>query len=225
MKLFKPFFAAATLLCSLAFATPAVLAQGEHEHGAGAPQADQARGEFDLRFIDMTTMHHEMGLKMNRLAEQKAQNAGLKAKARDMARTQQRDIDALTQLRARLYPDAPKHQMGSLSGRDKDLAGGQGTSGHTASGHRPGDPSTGRKEAGGMETMMAQIDRLEKMSGEEFDREFAKDMIRHHEMQIQMSERALEQAKHEEVRDIAKATLTSHKQDIADLERFAGPAR
>lgn len=226
----RNFAAAAAFLGAFAFATPGPLAQQNqaHQHGE-SPKAGQAqqKGEFDLRFLDMTAMHHEMGLKMSQTAQLKAENSELKAKATEMAQEQRREIDEIDRLRSKLYPDAPKrqgisdmqHGMGSMHGAE--------TSGQSGTGHQHEGQSMGAggMQMEGMEKAMAQMNRLEKLRGAEFDQAFAKNMIQHHQMQVRVSERALKDAKHDEVRDLAKETLTSQNKDIADLRRFAGSAK
>ena len=50
-------------------------------------------------------------------------------------------------------------------------------------------------------------------------------MIQHHQMQVRMSERAAKEARHDEVRELAKESLAAQKTDIVDLQKFAGPAK
>lgn len=186
-------------------------------------QTGQQQGDFDLRFLDMTAMHHEMGLKMAQLAEQKAENEELKAKATKMTQEQREEIQQLDQLRSRLYPDAPKREpMGGMMGGMGSMPG-HGTSGEKGAGHEhAGQPqgTTGMEPGRMRSDMMGQMNRLEKLDGAEFDRTFAEMMIRHHQMNVRMVERALEEAKHDEVRELARETLTRQKKDIADLQKF-----
>lgn len=230
-------FTAALVLAGVVVLTASgLLAQDpQHQHSqtsASAKSGSPQQGEFDLRFIDMTLMHHEMGVKMNQLAEQKAENPELKAKARQMAQDHQRDIDRLNQMRSQLYPNAPKHNMGGMemSGHDMDSMGGQGTSGQAGSQHEHGQAQgsggqmSGHMQMGGMSGMMDEMNRLQGLTGTAFDRAFAKDMIQHHQMQVRMSERAVKEAKHDEVRDFAQKTITDQKKDIADLQKFSASA-
>lgn len=231
----KNFAAAAAFLGAFAFATPGPLAQQSqpHQHGE-SPTGGQAQqnGDFDLRFLDMTAMHHEMGVKMSELAGQKAESAQLKAKATEMAQAQQRDIADVEQLRSTLYPNAPKRQgMSEMHGHMESM-GGTGTSGQSGAGHQHEGQSQasaagqkGGMMGGDMQAMMAEMKRLEKLTGVEFDQAFAKQMIRHHQMQIRMSERATKDAKHDEVREFAQKSITEQKKDISDLERFSGTAK
>lgn len=242
----KQFAAATVLVGALALAPAGALAQQERQDaqasGKGkSAQQGQRHGEFDMRFIDMTIAHHEMGIKMSRLAEQKAENAGLKAKAAEIGRAQQHDIDELQQMRERLYPDAPEPRATSgTSGNDMGSMRGHAAAGEANPQHhaeQQARPTSGATEGaekdsqgdhrhgdGGMEQAKELIERLEKLDGEEFDREFAKEMIRHHEMQVRMSEQALNQVRHDEVRDFAQKSVDDHKMDIEHLKKFAGPA-
>lgn len=224
---------AAVLAVGLAVSASSLLGQ-EHQHPqSGTTAMGSQQGDFDLRFIDMTLMHHEMGVKMNQLAEQKAENPELKAKAKEMAEDQQRDIDRLNQLRSQLYPNAPKRDTGAMgmSGHDMGSMGGEGTSGQAGNAHEHGQAQgaggqmgSGHMQMGGMSGMMDQMNRLQGLTGTAFDRAFAKDMIQHHQMQVRMSERAVKEAKHDEVRDFAQKTIADQKKDIADLQKFSASA-
>ena len=78
---------------------------------------------------------------------------------------------------------------------------------------------------GDMKAVMAEMNRLETLTGAEFDQAFAKQMIRHHQMHIRMSERATKDAKHDEVRQFAQESIAEQKKDISDLEKFSGAAK
>jgi uncharacterized protein (DUF305 family) len=206
------------------------MAQQGHQHEQPKPEkSNQAqRGDFDLRFLEMTAMHHEMGVKMSELAEEKAQNAELKGKAKQMVDEQRQEIGQLDQLRTRLYPDAGRRQsasemMGSMHGTG--TSGEKGAAQHQHEGQSKGMAGMHEDMHKGGTEMMGQMNRLEKLEGAEFDRAFAKAMIQHHQMQVKMSQRAIKDAKHDEVQQIAKETLERQKRDIAELQKFAGASK
>jgi len=220
------------LAAVVTLAVAGAMAQQGHQHEQAQPKrgdkAHQQQGDFDLRFLEMTAMHHEMGVRMSELAEDKARNAELKVKAKQMLDEQRQEIDQLDQLRSRLYPDAGKRQSASEM---MESMHGTGTSGEKASGQHQHEGQTkgmaGMHEEmhkGGMD-MIGQMNRLEKLEGAEFDRAFAKAMIQHHQMQVKMSQRAIKDAKHDEVQEIAKETLERQKRDITELQKFAGASK
>lgn len=230
------------VVAALIFAAPRLFAQssGQHPQAAKSAQAQQ-KADFDLRFIDMTASHHEMGVKMNQLAAQKATNPDLKAMAAQMAQDVASEIEQIDQLRAQLYPNAPKRQpmsgmdmpgMGSMSAQGSSAAnkgagmqmGGMGMGGMQMGGM---DKQTGgmSDKMGDMAKMMEDMKRLEKLTGPEFDRAFVQTMIQHHEMHAPMSERAITEATHDEVRDLAKTTLAAGKKATEDLQKFAGSGK
>lgn len=181
-------------------------------------QQSQKKGEFDLRFLDMTAMHHERGVKMAELAEDKAENPELKNKAKEIAKRQREELEQIDQLRSRLYPDAPKRErMGEMARGDRPMEGTGGQAGETR-----GTAGRAGGKGGGS---MAEMDRLQNLQGAEFDRAFAKAMIQHHQMQVRSSQRALKQARHDEVRQFAQSAVTSQKKEIGDLQQFAGTAK
>src|SRR5918993_4026993 len=95
--------AAFALACAavVAFGVVSAAAQDHTGHGqaAGMP--------YDLHFIDMTIMHHDQGVEMARLAQQKGTDARVKAFAKKTADDQQHDIGVLRGHRQHWYSNHP----------------------------------------------------------------------------------------------------------------------
>ena len=68
---------------------------------------------------------------------------------------------------------------------------------------------------GEMDGMMAG---LAGKSGDDFDKAFLSEMIMHHEGAVDMAEAALQSAKHEEIKDMARAIITAQTAEINQMK-------
>ncbi|MBY0293908.1 DUF305 domain-containing protein, partial [Patescibacteria group bacterium] len=74
-------------------------------------------------------------------------------------------------------------------------------------GHMMADGSMMQNGMGSaMDDMMAG---LKGKTGDEFDRAFLSEMIMHHQGAVQMAQAALQDAKHQEIKDMAKAIISA----------------
>jgi len=55
-------------------------------------------------------------------------------------------------------------------------------------------------------------------TGDEFDKVFLSEMIVHHEGAVQMAQLALQNAKHQEIKDLAQAIITAQNIEIAQMK-------
>lgn len=58
------------------------------------------------------------------------------------------------------------------------------------------------------------------LSGEAYDKEFLKQMILHHQQAVDMSKYADTNAKHQEVKDLARAVIAAQEKEIADMRNW-----
>lgn len=70
---------------------------------------------------------------------------------------------------------------------------------------------------GAMEDMMAG---LQNKTGEEFDQTFLEEMIEHHQGAVNMATAALASAKHQEIKDMAKAIIEAQTKEIGDMKAW-----
>ena len=70
---------------------------------------------------------------------------------------------------------------------------------------------------GAMEDMMAG---LEDKTGDEFDEAFIEEMIEHHQGAISMATSALTSAKHQEIKDLAKAIIEAQAKEISQMQAW-----
>lgn len=77
------------------------------------------------------------------------------------------------------------------------------------------------ESSGGMGDDMADMEaKLNGLSGEAYDKEFLRQMILHHQQAVDMSKYADTNAKHQEVKDLAKAIITAQEKEIADMKSW-----
>lgn len=63
-------------------------------------------------------------------------------------------------------------------------------------------------------TMDSMVQNLEGKTGEEFDKEFIKGMVEHHQGAIDMAKRAEQNAKHQEIKDLSKDIISAQEKEI-----------
>jgi len=74
---------------------------------------------------------------------------------------------------------------------------------------------------GSMEGMMSDMNaQLEGKTGDEFDKIFLSEMITHHEGAVAMADAALQNARHQEVKDLAKSIISTQNREIADMKMW-----
>jgi uncharacterized protein (DUF305 family) len=74
---------------------------------------------------------------------------------------------------------------------------------------------------GDMASMMAHMNAsLEGKSGDTFDKAFIDEMIVHHEGAIDMAELALTNAKHQEIKDLAKDIISAQTKEIEQMKSW-----
>lgn len=70
---------------------------------------------------------------------------------------------------------------------------------------------------GQMDGMMME---LEGKKGDDFDRAFLREMIVHHEGAVEMAESALQNAKHQEIRDLSSAIISAQEKEIGQMKEW-----
>ncbi len=61
---------------------------------------------------------------------------------------------------------------------------------------------------------------LNGLTGDDFDKEFIREMIVHHEGAIDMANAALKNAKHDEIKNLANAIIVSQGKEIEDMKSW-----
>ncbi len=68
--------------------------------------------------------------------------------------------------------------------------------------------------------MVEMMNKLKDLTGEEYDKEFLTQMIIHHEQAIEMSKYAEQNAKHQEIKDLAKDIIAAQTKEINDMKQW-----
>lgn len=167
-------------------------------HGAHSGQPQSSNVPFDLHFIDMMTMHHQHGVEMARLAEEKGENPRVKAFAAKTRADQEKDIAELQRYRDQWYKDQPKaehHQMAAGAARDQ-----------------------GHDEM--QKKMEMHMNELKANSGHGFDHQFVDLMAHHHKEGIAMAREATTKAEHAEIKAFSKKLIAKQEKETAELNQM-----
>jgi uncharacterized protein (DUF305 family) len=161
-------------------------------HGMDLGPAD---AEYDLRFIDAMTPHHQGAVKMAQEAKQKSKRPEIQKLADDIIKAQDKEIAQMRQWRTAWYPKASEPvAFDSKTGKSMSMSQDQRSS------------------------MMMNMDLG--AADAEFDLRFINAMIPHHEGAIVMAKDALTKAKHPELKQLAKDIITSQQVEIDQMKQW-----
>jgi uncharacterized protein (DUF305 family) len=161
-----------------------------HGKAAGMP--------YDLHYIDMTIMHHEQGVEMARLAQQKGTDARVKAFAKKTGDDQQRDLMVLRGHRQHWYSDRAPMDHAQMMAHMQGM---------------PGQQNMKMDHEGDFR-------KLEATEGRAFDRLFLDTMTHHHKMAVDMSKEAMTKAEHAEIKEFARKAVAKQQGEIAEMNRI-----
>lgn len=155
-----------------------------------------ADANFDLRFIDAMTPHHEGAVVMAKEALQKSKRPEIKKLATDIISAQNKEISEMKEWRTAWYPKAPATPMAynSQTGQMMPMKDDQ------------------------MKGMMMSIDLG--AADSEFDLRFINAMIPHHQGAVVMAQDALNKSKRPEIQKLAKDIIASQQAEIAQMEQW-----
>jgi uncharacterized protein (DUF305 family) len=152
--------------------------------------------DFDLRFIDAMTPHHEGGVVMAQEALQKSQRPEIKQLAKEIIDAQEKEIAELKQFRQSWYPKAEATPM--MYSADM---------GHMM------PMSAEMKSSMMMTTDLGAAD-------DQFDLRFMNAMVPHHEGALTMAKEALEKSDRPEIQQMAQAIISSQQQEISQMQQW-----
>ena len=157
--------------------------------------------EVDQLYIDMMLPHHESIIALAQAAQDRLTDERLQTIADNIITAQSAENEELRGLREQWYGSAESMPMDeSMMGMMTEMMPGMGD----------------------MAAMQMQMDPQALVAafcaGEDPDQTFIDLVIPHHEMAIQSSEAALEQATHEELRAIAEQVIQAQQAEIDELE-------
>lgn len=85
---------------------PALAHEKESASQQSSPHAEKQ--VFDIQFLDSMIKHHEDGIMMFQMAEEKAKDSDIRMMAEKMTQDQKKEIPELQALRNEVKPDAPQ---------------------------------------------------------------------------------------------------------------------
>ena len=150
---------------------------------------------FDLQFIDRMTMHHEGAIVSSEHMISDSERPELRRLAENIRRSQSEQIKQMQEFRNEWYTDGEQTSGMPTGMMDRMMGNG-----------------------GMMEGMMGGS--MQKMMGADAtDEMFLRMMIPHHQMAVDMSEKALREAKHPELEELAR---TMRDEQSAEIELMRG---
>ncbi|QDL09845.1 DUF305 domain-containing protein [Brasilonema octagenarum UFV-E1] len=155
-----------------------------------------ADANYDLRFIDAMTPHHEGAVVMAKVALQKSKRPEIKKLAQEIIKAQNKEIAELKQWRTAWYPKAPSTPMAW----------------NTQMNHMM-EMSPEQSKAMRMDMDLGAADN-------DFDLRFINAMIPHHEAAVTMAQDALNKSKRPEIKKLAQNIITSQQQEIAQMKKW-----
>ncbi len=155
-----------------------------------------ADADYDLRFIDAMTPHHQGAVEMAKEAQQKSKRPEIKQLADNIIKAQNKEIEQMKQWRKAWYPKAG----------DKPMAY------HAQMGHMM------EMSPEQMKSMMMSNDLG--AADADFDKRFIDAMTPHHEGALTMAKDALSKSKHSEIKLLAQDILTSQQKEIGQMKQW-----
>lgn len=155
-----------------------------------------ADAEFDLRFVDAMTPHHQGAVVMAKEAQQKSKRSEIQKLAADIIQSQNQEINQMQQWRQAWYPQTSKEAIAYNA-----------QMGHSM-------PMTPEQKSSMMMTMDLGA------ADTQFDLRFINAMIPHHQGAVTMAQDALNKSKRPEIQKLANNIIASQKVEISQMEQW-----
>ena len=155
-----------------------------------------ADANYDLRFIDGMTPHHQGAVVMAKEALQKSKRPEIKKLAEEIIKAQNKEIAELKQWRQAWYPKASSTPMAWNTQKNQTIA-----------------MSDEQSKAMRMDMDLGAGDA-------EFDLRFINAMIPHHEGAVTMAQDALSKSKRPEIKKLAQNIITSQQKEIEQMKKW-----
>ncbi|GET41134.1 DUF305 domain-containing protein [Microseira wollei] len=166
---------------------------GNHSMAINLGPAD---ADYDLRFIDAMTPHHQGAVLMAQEVQQKSKRPEMKQLADNIIKAQNQEIEQMKQWRNNWYPPAGNQPMAY-------------------------DAKMGQTVAMSPEQMQSMMMSQDLGSADEtFDQRFIDAMIPHHEAALTMAQDALKKTKRPEIKKLAQEIVTSQQKEIDQMQQW-----
>ena len=163
-----------------------------------APQSDSKfanlKGDaFDEAYIADMLAHHEGAVNMSEQAMAVTAHEEIRTLASNIVQSQSAELMKMrTWQKEWGYKETMSGGHGSHGGAGMDMGG----------------------------DMVEMQNKLQGLTGEEYDKEFLKQMIVHHEQAVEMSQYAATNAKHQEIKDLASAVISAQTKEIEQMKQW-----
>ncbi|MDP9478979.1 MAG: DUF305 domain-containing protein [Actinomycetota bacterium] len=161
-------------------------------NGQGMMGSFDEKRPFDLQFIDQMIMHHEGAIMSSEHMISDSKRPELRKLAEEIRESQSEQVEQMKAMREQWYPDAER-TFGMMDPTRMEEMMGDGMMG------------------GSMREMMG---------GDATDEMFLEMMIPHHQMAVDMSEKALEEAEHPKLKDLARKIEDEQTAEIELMEGY-----
>jgi len=170
-----------------------------HESGMNHSMAmdlGPADAEYDLRFIDAMTLHHQGAVDMAKEAQKKSQRSEIKQLAGDITKAQNKEINQLTQWRKAWYPQSANEPVAYGTTAKSTIT----------------MPEEQRQDMAMAEDLGA--------ADAQFDLRFINAMIPHHESAVTMAKDTLNKTKRPEIKQLAQDIVTSQQAEVTQMKQW-----
>jgi uncharacterized protein (DUF305 family) len=188
----------------------------DSEPGQSLPASEKPQQprsvQVDQHFIEMMIPHHQDAIAMTDIALSRAQRPEVKEIAEAIGKEQAREIQEMRTWYKQWYgKEVPAHSMSDMGMMGDHHNQGQGT----------GSGMMGQGMMGqgqGMMSMTTDLDALKEAP--DFDKEFVRQMIPHHQMAVMMAQMVSERATHPEISTLAQSIITSQSAELAQMQEW-----
>ena len=160
-----------------------------------AMEAMEMEIEFDLMFIDMMVPHHRGAIDMSEVLLHRSEIEEIRSLAEEIIAAQSAEIEQMNEWRESWYAGEPAMSADHANQMMQGMMGDSGMMG---------------MDSGAMLADLCEAENVEVA--------FLELMIPHHQSAIAMAEAALEQAEHEEVRELAQVIIDSQSAEIETMQ-------
>jgi len=170
---------------------------GGMNHGSNmSMDLGPADAEFDLRFVDAMTPHHQGAVVMAKEAQQKSKRPEIKKLAANIIQAQDKELKQMKQWRQAWYPKASAEPIAYNAQMKHSM---------------PMSPDQ-------MKDMMMSMDLG--AADDQFDLRFLNGMIPHHEGAVVMAKDALAKSKRPEIKKLAQEIIASQNAEIKQMQQW-----
>lgn len=195
-----------------------------HPSAQSMPRQGMRMAQIDQHFIEMMIPHHEGAVQMADLALARSQRPEIKKLAVSIKSSQSREIQNMRAWYKQWYgkevPAQPMN-MGMMGGsmHQKMMGNQPGMKQNQASGMMTSDPKM-QNMSMHRDMMGAEMNLDALKSATDFDQEFIRQMIPHHQMAIMMARMVLRSSTHPEIQTLAQAIIDSQSSEIKQMRQW-----